>query len=134
MSAGFEKFSKREFLTQNFKKGRFCGEKQDQDRRAWSGTARFGRAWRVSVRAGAKRHMPNLHTARPHLQSHSLAAHWRQVGTGDGLCAAESEDPMGIPFSLRHAITSLKVLEPSPRYKLVASKPSASTVGVLQRQ
>ena len=120
MSAGFEKFSKREFLPRNFKKGRFCGEKQDQDRRAWSGTAgtaRFGRAWRVSVRAGAKRHMPNLHTARPHLQSHNLAAHLRQVGTGDALCAAESGDPKGILFSLHHAIASLKVLKPSSRQK-----------------
>ena len=29
--------------------------------------------WRVSVRAGAKRHMPSLHTARPHMQSHRPA-------------------------------------------------------------
>ena len=36
-----------------------------------AGTARFGGAWRVSVRAGAKRHMPGLHTARPLLQSQS---------------------------------------------------------------
>ena len=50
---------------------RLSREKQVQDRRAWSGmagAARFGGAWIVSARAGAKRHMPNLHTARPHLQ------------------------------------------------------------------
>jgi len=33
-----------------------------------------------STRGGAKRHMPNLHTARPHLQSHSLTAHLRPSG------------------------------------------------------
>ena len=60
---------------------------------AWSGkagAARFGRAWRMSVRAGAKRHMPNPHTARPQLQSHSLAADLQQLGRSDSLCARRS--------------------------------------------
>ena len=37
-------------------------------------------------------------------QSHSLTAYLRQVGTGDGLCAKGSGDPMGIPFSLYQKI------------------------------
>ncbi|MCY3991904.1 MAG: hypothetical protein OXF50_11840 [Caldilineaceae bacterium] len=70
-------------------------EKQEQYRRAWSGTAgaaRFGRAWQVSARAGAKRHMPNLHTARPHLQSYNLAAHLQQLGRSASLCARKGNN------------------------------------------
>ena len=72
----------------------------------------------MSVRYGAKRHMPNLHTARPHLQSQSCGIAFAQFGgiltinrTDDELCAAESGDPMGIPFSLHHEIASLKLVK-----------------------
>ena len=77
------KYCKREVPGPKFQEGPIWGEKQGQDRRAWSGTAGaacFGGTWRVSARAGAKRHMPNLHSARPHLQSHSLAAHLKKWG------------------------------------------------------
>ena len=36
-------------------------------RHGWRG-AFWSDAWRVPAPAGAKRHMPGLHTARPHLQ------------------------------------------------------------------
>ena len=47
VSAEFEKFSNGKFLARSLKKGRLPRKKQEQDRRAWSGTAgaaRFGLA------------------------------------------------------------------------------------------
>jgi len=45
--------------------------------------------WWCLAGVGAKRHMPNLHSARPHLQSHSLAAHLQKVERSVSLCAGQ---------------------------------------------
>ena len=69
----------------------------------------------MSARAGAKRHMPNLHTARPHLQSHSLAAHLIPLGRGDSLCTRKGSSMLESTFSLDwdayyHSVSSSKLV------------------------
>lgn len=49
-------------------------------------------AQRVWVAPGAKRHMPNPHTARPHLKSHNLAAHLLQLERNSSLCARKGNN------------------------------------------
>ena len=74
VSTGFDNSSKGNCWPGISKRDRFPRENQIRvggHGPGMAGAARLGGAGRVSARAGAKRHMPNLHTARPHLPSQS---------------------------------------------------------------